>query len=798
MSLSNRFRFNTLKSKRTEIDTIELIPNNNGWKNNNIDLPNVFHGLKLDSFQLKAIEAVSKDYSVLVSAPTGIGKTLIADFTVERISHQNKQVIYTAPIKALSSQKYKDFRTLFGEEEVGIMTGDIVINKDAPVLVMTTEILRNIVFAEPERLENVSWVIFDEIHYLGDIDRGQVWEQCIILMPEHIKILGLSATIPNATELGNWIHEVRKTPIAVVKCSRRPVPLEHLIFEKDCGICTRDSFFSYWRKMRKKLKRKNWGYVSFPSTNFIDLVKALDPKQHMPCLYFVFSRRACEQYAKGAADILPSLSRKDARYVLNLLEERAQEYGLKASKDLEMLKKTLLKGIAFHHAGLLPVFKDVVEDLFKKRLVKILFATETFALGVNYPVKTVCFDAPTKFDGKSFRPMTVQEYYQMAGRAGRRGIDTKGNVITLMNLEFSNPSQFPNYAKKSIEPLTSTFSLSYNSCLNLVGNFPEIHVKEILSKNFATFLNHNEAKEIKKDINNYKKKLKHLEKLYCSAEGNLNCPKEYSQLKTRIRKKEETVTRGPKTTSPGSIRRWEKAKKGLYRLRKKAERTSVKNCSRQEEKQCYEWNEKYNEGKEYLKELQYAYEQLSPPDICFKEYNNKLDFLQSIGYVEDTELTPRGKTAKDIYVQELLVTELIFQGVFHDLNPDEINALVVAIDHEPRGSERDKNRSGNYFKNNKIYDTIYWLKKREEKRFGYSTVLFSEALSDLAYKWSKGADFIQISKKANLDEGDIVLGFRRGVDLLRQMLSAVDDKSLTDKLRVSMSRLSRDIVSVEL
>ncbi len=793
-----------LESDAKELNIVEevhIIPTE-AKLNDRIRIPVRYRGLKLDPFQKTSIKALVSGFSTIVSAPTGVGKTLIADYLVEMAASQGKQVIYTAPIKALSSQKYKDFKAIFSEDKVGIITGDVVINQEASILVMTTEILRNIIFAEPERLDNVAWVIFDEIHYLGNEERGHVWEQCIILLPSHIRILGLSATVPNADELGRWIYEVREVPVVVVRWTKRPVPLTHLFFETTTSICEREKLEHQWNRLGERYDSDmSWGYLSLPTTDYMDLVNNLNPKVHFPCLYFVFSRRACEKYSEAIAYSNDYLSSSEAAAAEELLDKKAETYGLTKTKDYQLLKEIVPKGIAFHHAGLLPIFKDLVEDLFKERLIKVLFATETFSLGVNYPVKTVCFDAPTKYDGKSFRFLKTQEYFQMAGRAGRRGIDRKGYVITLVNFAYTNPQHLPVHSEDNVEPLSSKFALTYNSVLNLTDNFSQSQVREILSKNFATFRNREEVSSVREEIKTIENKLKELRPLYCPVKGETNCPKVYARLKRRIAGLEKAIKSKHKKTRAAKRKREEQRTK-LEALKNQIQGVVVKTCDKVGEKNCAPVNKEYNKLIRRLDSLQAHYQKMSPTDVCVNEYWRKRHFLEEMKYIEkDGQLTDRGKLAKDIYIQELLVTELLFAGVFHDISPDEINALVVSIDHEARrGGDKRKKVSKGIWNSHRVFKIIAWVDNMEKRWFGSSTLLYSDELAELAYKWSQGESFTTLLEGTDIDEGDIVLGFRRGADLLRQLRNAVkkEDEGLFDKLGVAMGKLSRDIVMVEL
>ena len=392
-----------------------------------------FKNFILDKFQEDSINAIEKRHSVVVSAPTGSGKTLIADYIIEKHQNDTHKIIYTAPIKALSNQKYKDFSKEYGEDKVGLMTGDIVINPTAKIVVMTTEIYRNMVISKDESIKNVAHVIFDEIHYINDIERGYVWEESIIYSPESVRFLCLSATIPNAREFSDWIQAIKNHPVDTVVASKRNVPLQHSFYDQELGITTLEKIKAaknipnYQDVFRKKGKKRK---IIFPKPNHIDLIKELG-EDKLPCLYFSFSRKSCQMKAQELArQNLFKRNPQISQFLHSKLSEAPSD--INKLKSTKLLKETLPQGIAFHHAGLLPIAKEIVEELFGQGLIKVLYTTETFAVGINMPAKTVCFDSLRKYDGISFRYLNTKEYFQIAGRAGRRGIDKVGYVVSVI------------------------------------------------------------------------------------------------------------------------------------------------------------------------------------------------------------------------------------------------------------------------------------------------------------------------------------------------------------------------------
>jgi superfamily II RNA helicase len=481
----------------------------------------IFKGLQLDKFQEDAIAAIDSNHSVIVSAPTGSGKTLIADYIVSRDIQKGIKVIYTAPIKALSNQKYKDFCRDYGEENVGLMTGDIVKNPGAGVLIMTTEIYRNMLMTDDEIIQQLSYVIFDEIHFISDAERGYVWEESIIFSKPQTRFLCLSATIPNAAEFAGWISAIQQHKVEVIIHEKRQVPLETSFFDADLGIATLEQIREianmpdydramgmknrhlhdprHWHELRQmhgqahghagQAHDSRHGHYSMQrqkakQPSHIELVEEI--KDKVPCLFFCFSRSKCE---KMADELYSRNLFQPSQEVLHIIHQKLGEAPpeIATLPSTRLLRKTLQKGIAFHHAGLIPVLKDLVEELFCQGLIKVLYTTETFAVGINMPAKTVCFESMRKFDGIGFRYLTSKEFFQIAGRAGRRGIDPKGYVVPMINRRDFDYGRIRKIISKDTVPILSQFRMSPNTVLNMIQRHSEKEIDEILCKSFDSY-----------------------------------------------------------------------------------------------------------------------------------------------------------------------------------------------------------------------------------------------------------------------------------------------------------------------
>jgi len=756
-----------------------------------------FRQYKLDDFQYEAVCRLLEGHSVLVSAPTGVGKTLIADYLIEEAIAKGDRIIYTAPIKALSNQKFKEFKALYGEERVGIITGDVVIRPEADVTLMTTEIFRNILHQDPGRLAGISHVIFDEIHYLSDEDRGTVWEESIIFMPEGMRLLGLSATIPNARELADWISEIKGHRVVVITKLERAVPLEHYVYTRRTGPTTLKELVRAEEERRKREEkagkngRRDFRRLRKGETTHRDLVRTVVKAHGLPCLYFVFSRRMCEEKAYELAQDQDFLKPEEKETAEKIIDQMVRDFGLDSWRTMGHVKNLLLKGIAFHHAGLLPAHKEIVEALFGQNLVRVMYATETFAVGINYPVRTVCFDAPTKWDGVTFRPMSTLEYFQMAGRAGRRGIDERGFVYILADLDRYPPEDFPSTDPADIEELRSRFNLSYNSVLNLNKSHSPEEINRILNQNFATFQARNDKVVLERQLHRLQKKFENMAGEYCGDWSTVACPRLREETQRRIRRQERKLR----------YIKGRRARQAIMDEIKQMKQTllavPVRDCDAARVEDCQRKNQQFQEVLKAKEELEQQIANIKVAGRFDDDLSLKEAILEEIDYLKDGKLLPRGEFASQIYAQELLITELYFNGLFHEWTEDQINAVIVAVDYEPR--------KGEFLPRSLPYDPKPIRRIIRQLLYHYGVeerdVRFHPSLSNLAFKWSQGCEFFELLQDApHLQEGDIVAAFRRGIDLLRQIRGAClqDDPILAGKLKNCMDKMDRDLVQVNL
>ncbi|MDG1480053.1 MAG: DEAD/DEAH box helicase [Myxococcota bacterium] len=710
-----------------------------------------YRGLTLDGFQSEAISALTAGESVLVCAPTGTGKTLVADWLVERSLAQGKQVIYTAPIKALSNQKFRDYCKLLGEETVGLVTGDLVIRRDAPCRVMTTEILRNILLAG-ETLPDLAAVIIDEIHFLDDKERGTTWEEVLIYLPQAVQIVGLSATLSNLGEFSAWLEEVRGRTVRVVEEHKRAVPLGFRIATAEHGLLTVKDMqrrqASWQRKMGNKLRKKSddrrgrdrgrgrgRGRGLSQATSHIDIFHMLR-HEHLPYLYFVFSRRGTEELARGLGR---HVAEGRPRGLLDYEEREEMEDRLAAFKKLpgaevalyQPLERLYQLGIAFHHAGLHVMLKAFVEELYEAKLLKVLYCTSTFALGINMPARSAVFDGLFRYDGKGMIPLPTREFMQMAGRAGRRGMDDEGTVVIRTTLE-DYPQltpQLTGYLNASYEPVRSRFSLSLNSVVNLLSRHDSDRIRQIVERSFLAFFRDRKAKS---DISDAKRLEQQL-----LANGWDGEHTSKAELKHKVKK--------------------------LNRLKRRA---------------------------------------LSGKDATWAEFEERVQFLVDCGYLqEDLTFNAGAIVLSHVQIQEMFTTELVLGGFFESMEIDVLFGVLCGMCSElPRGVGVPESRKykglGRRIAQVQVSDVV----TAAEELTGLPTT-WDHQLIVIGQWWAQGRSLGEILERVVSPtdiSGSLVGAFRRGKDLAGQLRDVWREEhpERAEALRDLIRSVSRDEVEV--
>ncbi|KAF7456406.1 putative Superkiller viralicidic activity 2 family 2 [Cryptosporidium felis] len=496
------------------------------YDENGKKIPAKEYSFKLDTFQAVSIGCLEIGESVLISAHTSAGKTCVAEYAIAMALKSNQRVVYTSPIKALSNQKYRDLRTTFGDNNVGLLTGDVTVNPLGSIMVMTTEILRSMLYRGSELVREIAWVIFDEIHYMRDKERGVVWEESIILLPDTIRLVFLSATIPNHLEFAEWICRTKHQPCHVVYTDYRPVPLQHFLFPAGGNgvylVMDENKVFKHDNYMKalsalkmasesnssQKEQKKHAGKTQ-QRIDLESIVNMCQERSYLPIIVFSFSKKDCELNALSLKniDLSTDEDKESIDFIFNSAIATLAEEDRNIPQVVGMLP-LLRRGIGIHHGGLLPVVKEIVELLFGESFIKVLFSTETFSMGINMPAKTVIFTSLRKFDGKEYRIINSGEFIQMSGRAGRRGLDDRGITITMVD-ELADPWAIKSMLTGQPLRIDSQFYIGYNMLLNLLrleGADPEY----MINRSFSQFLKrkktislHEEVNRIQSILDNY-------------------------------------------------------------------------------------------------------------------------------------------------------------------------------------------------------------------------------------------------------------------------------------------------------
>ena len=460
-----------------------------------------------DRFQIEAADAIDRGASVVVTAPTGSGKTVVAEAAIARALERNTRAVYTTPLKALSNQKFGDFRRAYGDGAVGLLTGDNSINGTAPIVVMTTEVLRNMMYAESPDLGDVGVVVLDEVHYLQDRERGGVWEEIIVHLDRAIPLVCLSATIANGEEFADWMR-TRRGDLALVVERERPVPLESLYLVRDRWEKAGLRLFPVFHgrrpneRLARMLRAPGGGGRRYGAPRRHETVELLERKGLLPAIYFIFSRRGCDDAVSAVVGRgLRLTSSGEAAEIKNVAEANTRHL---SASDLAVIGYErwltgLQAGVAPHHAGLVPAMKETVEQLFSGGLVRLVFATETLALGINMPARTVVLESLSKFTGDGHEMLQAGDYTQLTGRAGRRGIDSEGPAVVLHSpyVEFERVAGI---AERGSHQLRSSFRPTYNMAVNLVARYSRERAEELLAASFAEYADQRRRGEVAADI----------------------------------------------------------------------------------------------------------------------------------------------------------------------------------------------------------------------------------------------------------------------------------------------------------
>jgi ATP-dependent RNA helicase HelY len=756
---------------------------------------------EFDPFQISACHAVEDGKGVLVAAPTGAGKTVVGEFAAYFALQAGKKCFYTTPIKALSNQKYSEFVAKFGEDRVGLLTGDTSINGEADILVMTTEVLRNMLYAGSNTLTNLGCVVMDEVHYLADKFRGAVWEEVLIHLMESVQVISLSATVSNAEEFGEWLGEVRGETEVIVS-EIRPIPLfQHVLigsrlmdlFEQPGRINPEILQREREAIRRSSLGRNRRGRFAEPSDRMsrADIIEKLQRENLLPAITFIFSRVGCDAAVKQCLHAGLRLTSPEERVEIR---QTALRYTQNiAEEDLEVLGfeewlTALERGIAAHHAGLLPSFKGAVEDLFQRGLVKAVFATETLALGINMPARTVVLEKLIKFNGEAHVPITPGEYTQLTGRAGRRGIDIEGNAVIQWSPTVDSASA-AGLASTRTYPLRSSFSPTYNMAINLISRFGRETARRSLESSFAQFQADRAVVGLTRQIRKNETLIAELMK---DAQCHLGDFSEYARLRRSIKEVEVLLGRRDQRKTFDNRQRGHMEGE-LSDLRKAMKAHSCHGCAEREDHARLAERAarltRENDGLTARVE--------NRTHVIAKTFDQICQVLDHLEYIDGEKPTTLGKILTKIYAEsDLLLTESIRRGLLDDLNATELLSVVSCMIFESRSQENLAPKLPSQKVTSTLTELIsLWAAlEKIENDFGVKTQREPDAgFCFISYKWASGNSLNSVLKGSDMSVGDFVRSTKQLVDLLNQIAGA--SEKLRPVCKDAVKRIDRGVVA---
>jgi superfamily II RNA helicase len=747
-----------------------------------------------DDFQKHSFECINRNENVLVTAHTGCGKTNVAKYAIAHFIKLGKKIIYTSPIKALSNQKYKEFREDFPDISVGIMTGDNKINPDADCVIMTTEILRNALYdkdsvLKDEFISNIGCVIFDEVHYINDRDRGKVWEETIIMLDPMITLVMLSATIDKAGDFANWIGTNKKKIVNLISTDKRVIPLEHFIYSDDKLYKILDKnnkFYDETFDIAKDVQSRVDKERKKPGKLYLinELVKFMKEQDLLQAIFFSFSRKNCEKYARMIS--VPLLTPEESIEVEHIFMKYMHEYDTEYRQipQYQSIKDLMAKGIGFHHSGLLPILKEIVEILFQKGFIKVLFATETFAVGVNMPARSIIFSEIEKYTNGGRRLLESFEYKQMAGRAGRRGLDTYGTVILLPLFDFPFKEELKNVMLGKVPHISSKFYIDYSFILKIMQSSMDINGfidKSLFNKdNLSTII---DDEEILLKLVNELSDMNYIED---------NSLTDFITEYSKFDKMEGII----------GIKLNQKQNKQKKKLISKLNNNP-------------ELQDKYNNYKKYT-DLQYKINDTQYYIDQNKNYVNiECQKLQNVlikhQYIndQDNNATMKGLiSAKINECNPLILCEMVTGGIFDDLDAKEICAILAIFIDDGKSDDQkiikniycSKTIQNKLYKLNDILADIILTEKENDvscSEYGFWDIRYEYV--DSIYRWASGISIRIIIEELNTYEGNFIRNVLKINNLVKEIINLTKlygNLKIIPELEKIEDLIVRDIVTI--
>lgn len=760
---------------------------------------------ELDDFQKEACKCIENKESVVVCAPTGAGKTVIAEFAIQCALKNDERIFYTTPLKALSNQKFNDFSQKYGADKVGLLTGDSSFNRNAQIVVMTTEVFRNMLYCTnfgsiSDNMQKVRYVVLDEVHYMNDEQRGTVWEESIIYCPTDVQIIALSATVANADKLTEWINTVH-SKTKLINTDFRPVPLRYYYFDSSqpntiLPLLSPGGLLNKKIRPEKKEFRRGPRGRAQQKSHVKDVVRNLYEKDMLPAIYFTFSRKKCDEQMEKCASLC-LVTKQEQEEIKRIIDEYiAENPYLYKNKHIEFL----LQGVASHHAGLLPSWKVLVEKLFQKGLIKVVFATETLAAGINMPARSTVISSISKRTDDGHRMLTASEFLQMSGRAGRRGMDKVG-YVTIVGTPFQSPQEVADLVLSDANPLESRFAPSYSMVLNLLQRFTLDEAKELILKSFGYFSSNSRLIGLttQQELNN--EKIKEVSEFRCWCKLTNKDLQEYNKVRNIYVQNRQIAK---------TIRKQEKGKhRPLPPEAIAFEQTVKEQLNKMHSFNCdtCKLYKKHMKSLDLLERYQKRGEQLAKEidnqrDIFWNKFLSHRNVLSIYGYLQDDFPTDKGKTASQIRSEnELFLAEIIFSGVLDNLTPAELASVICAITTEDMRADMYSQLplSQKVRKTlNKIKDIRRKLERVQNENNVDDCMYINSFYCALIEMWANGAEWDEIINQVEMGEGDIVRCFKRVVDVLRQLTTIENvPETLVFTAREAIENVLREPIDID-
>lgn len=758
-----------------------------------LDVKELFN-FELDRFQIQAINAIDRGESTIVCAPTGSGKTVVAEYAIRRALKRGKRCFYTTPLKALSNQKFSDLRAMYGEDKVGLLTGDISINRNAYIVVMTTEVYRNMLYGTVlgdlrSNLTYVEAVIVDECHYMNDPDRGTVWEELVIYSPAKVQLIALSATVANAKDLCAWMNKVHG-PTSLVESSYRPVPLLIHYFVDGQIFKLMDKRGHVSSKLRRKVeevqaeklaarifngssydrRRQREKQEDAKRAIYDSAVRALDEKDMLPAIYFLFSRKRCDEAAELCANSV-KLSPEHQIALNTAIDEAVREHpSLAGCSQLRYIRN----GVASHHAGLLPVLKGLVENLFQQGLIKVVFATETLAAGINMPARTTVISAIVKNSDEGLRPMTASEFLQMSGRAGRRGMDEVGHVVVIHS-DYENVNEVFTLAKAQADPLVSRFTPGYGMVLNLLQVHTREEARGLIERSFGQFVIEQNKGEYGSAYKSALDELKKNSTPRCTDQqiGDVHIWKGLRGQLDNLNRSIKVMKDNLEGCGEEFVRQFYQDVEQRDRIEEKLKAMRCNTCEHR--MRCAKMYRSYVKAQSRLKELEELIERSRTS--YWRQFVALEAVLASVGYIVDRRPNWEGEMAASLRATNiLLLGEVVLSGILEDLQPAELAGVVSSL---VMGDARvtmqvPLNPSVQAEWTVDAICAICTDLDRLQQNYGVNTpILINSTFVGLIEFWCRGTSWQAVREFLGEDgEGDLIKVMHRTLDLLRQFAVA--------------------------